>query len=63
MSKRSGGIFHKVPDGAMNENKGERSNVVRVDVGSGSKPTRSKIAIESSAPKDAYHLRGGGKMK
>ena len=63
MSKRSSSIFHKVPSGAMTENKGECSDVMRVDVGSGSRPVKSKIAIESSAPKDPYHLRGGGKMK
>ena len=63
MSKRSGGIFHKVPMGAMTENKGERSDVMRTDVGSGSRPVKSKIAIESSAPKNPYHLRGGTSMK
>lgn len=59
MKKRSGSIFHKVPMGAMNDNKGERSSVMDTSVGSGSRPVKSKIAIKSSAPENAYHLRDG----
>ncbi len=63
MKRSTKSIFHKVPNGAMNDNKGERSAVIDVAVGSGSRPGKSKIAIESSAPKDAYHLRDGANTK
>jgi len=63
MKKQGGGMFRKVPSGAMNDNKGERNMVMRVGTGSGSRPGRSKIAIESSAPADAYHLRTGASTK
>lgn len=49
------GIFGKVPPGCQPPSKGT-SAPQNTSVGSGSRPTKSKIDIASSAPKDAYTL-------
>lgn len=51
---RKSGLFHSVPKGAQ-EPRGT-STPQNTAVGSGSRPTRSRIGIESSAPADPYGL-------
>lgn len=53
----TGGMFHSVPGGVKASNRGT-SSPQNTAVGSGSRPTRSKIGIESSAPSDPYHPHG-----
>jgi hypothetical protein len=57
MAKSSGGLFHSVPKGVQPPSKGG-SAPQNTSVGSGSRPTRSSIPIESSAPMDPYGLDG-----
>lgn len=55
--KKSGtsGLFHSVPSGEKPMNVGT-SMPQNTAVGSGSRPTRSKIEIKSSAPEDCHTL-------
>jgi len=53
---KSGGIFHSVPKGVQPP--AQSSAPQNTSVGSGSRPTKSKIKIDSSAPMDAYGLDG-----
>jgi len=57
MNKSGGGMFHSVPKGVQPSSKGG-SAPQNTAVGSGSRPTRSKIPLESSAPMDPYGLDG-----
>ena len=56
-SKNGGtsGLFHGVPGGATGTKRGGSASQ-NTAVGSGSRPTRSAIGTESSAPTDAYTL-------
>jgi len=56
MAKSSGGLFHPVPKGVVQE-KGS-SAPQNTSVGSGSRPTKSTMPIHSSAPMDPYGLDG-----
>lgn len=52
-------MFHAVPKGTMSHKPETKSAKPAHDVGSGSRPGKKSVhAIESSAPADAYHLRG-----
>ena len=55
MAKNGGGLFHSVPKGVQPSMKGG-SAPQNTSVGSGSRPTKSKYAIESSAPMDAHTM-------
>lgn len=58
MAKSGGsGLFHSVPKGVQPPSKGG-SAPQNTSVGSGSRPTRSRMPIESSAPSDPYGLDG-----
>jgi hypothetical protein len=57
MAKSGGGLFHPVPKGVAQE-KGN-SAPQNTSVGSGSRPTKSKMPIESSAPMDPHTLGRG----
>ncbi len=62
MAKKSGGgMFHPVAKGCQPPSKGGSAQQ-NTSVGSGSRPTRSKIGIETSAPMDPQTL-GGRKTK
>ena len=58
MAKSGGGLFHAVPKGVV-QPKGGNSAPQNTSVGSGSRPTKSKMPIESSAPMDPHTLGRG----
>lgn len=57
MAKKGGGMFHQPAKGVQPSSKGG-SAPQNTSVGSGSRPTRSKFGIETSAPSDPYGLDG-----
>lgn len=61
MAKKSGGgLLHKVPSGATAPSKGGSAKTFS-PVGSGARPTKSKHAIQSSAPSDPHTMGRGVK--
>lgn len=54
---KKGGLIHDANKGSMGRAKGT-SMTQNVTVGSGSRPTKSRIPIETSSPSDQHGLHG-----
>ncbi|MFD1558338.1 hypothetical protein ACFSHT_22360 [Paraburkholderia silviterrae] len=57
MAKKGGGLIHDAGKGSMGGAKGS-SMSQNTSVGSGARPTRSRIPIETSSPRDQCGLDG-----